>query len=72
MTEPKQTLMAATLKKIKAKSKAGCFMCGRVLEALDEEHQLRDWPLDRKEGKSDYPVEAQRYHILKEVGKQQR
>ena len=69
MTAPvKQiALTPATLEDVKAKARAGCFMCRYTLEALGPEFELRDWPPGGEEAQ--YPVEAQKYHILKETGR---
>lgn len=68
MSETKQVeLTAATLKTVKAKAADGCFLCKRALEAIGPESELRDWPLGADE--AEYPVEAQRIHILRETGR---
>ena len=58
-----------TRRLLEERSKAGCFLCRRILEALDERGVLRDWPVDTErahEGAVDFPVDGQRYHVLKE------
>jgi hypothetical protein len=61
-------LTAETLSVVRAKAAAGCFMCKWVLEALTKDNCLRAWP-PTGEGGPEFPVEGQRYHVLKEVGK---
>lgn len=62
----KVELSPATLGVVRAKAAAGCFMCRRVLEAMDGDYCLRDWP---PEGPVEFPVEGQRFHVLREIGK---
>lgn len=60
-------LTGPTLETVRAKAAAGCFMCRHVLEALDGSNCLRNWPLG--DGDPEFPVEAQRYHVLREIGR---
>ena len=61
-------LTAETVAKVRAKAEVGCVMCKWALQAMTGENVLRDWPLG-EDAEVRYPVEAQRYHILGEIGR---
>jgi len=61
-------LSAETLAVVRRNAAAGCHLCKWVLESLDGANCLRDWP-PPGEGEMRFPVEGQRYHVLKEIGK---
>jgi len=69
MTTPTKqiALTPGTLEVVKAKAAAGCFMCRWTLEALGPDQELRAWPQSDQEVQ--YPIEAQKYHITKELGR---
>lgn len=53
-----------TLAVVKERAAAGCRDCARVLEALDEDEVLRDWPLGATQ--PEFPVLQQRAHVVEE------
>ena len=61
-------LTADTIFKIRAKAAEGCVLCKWALQSMTEERVLRNWPLG-EDAEVRYPVGAQRYHILGEIGR---
>lgn len=46
----------------------GCFLCARILDAMQDDGILRDWPQDKTPEQGKFLVEAQIGHILLERG----
>ena len=56
-------LSGKTRKLIEAEA-ATCFLCKRIIEALGSDGELRDWPPGGASDKPDFPVTAQRSHVM--------
>lgn len=66
-TGAKETRLRPDTVELLRKRAGVCFMCGRPLESMDPDGTLRPWPPGATLEEVEYPVEAQRYHILGEL-----
>ena len=64
-------LKPETAEVVRARAKAGCFLCKRILQTMGEGNELNDWPGSggMGEDRTEFPVSGQRNHVLLESGR---